>query len=231
MVGLGDLPGGNFFSRAYDISGDGEVIVGLSISSTEIAAFRLTSSTGMVSLGDLPGGSSLSAAYAVSDDGTTIVGYGSNDDGQVAMRWTSVQGMINLGDLPGGPVGSEANDVSANGRVIVGDSRVALSSSRAFLWTEQLGMVNLQELLAAKGVSEVAGWVLTNATAVSADGRTIVGNGRNPDGLQEAWIATVPEPPSYFLAALGMILVVALQTRQRAASRRQGYAAVAKRSN
>ena len=39
---------------------------------------------------------------------------------------------------------------------------------------------------------DLAGWQLTEATGVSANGRTIVGNGINPDGQQEAWIATIP---------------------------------------
>ena len=35
---------------------------------------------------------------------------------------------------------------------------------------------------------------LTVANSVSDDGRVIVGNGKNPDGQTEGWIATIPDP-------------------------------------
>jgi hypothetical protein len=38
---------------------------------------------------------------------------------------------------------------------------------------------------------DLAGWTLTEATGVSADGSVIVGNGTNPEGRFEAWIATL----------------------------------------
>jgi len=45
MVGLGDLPGGNFNSTAEDVSADGSVVVGSSeISSGNTEAFRNTQS-------------------------------------------------------------------------------------------------------------------------------------------------------------------------------------------
>jgi hypothetical protein len=51
---------------------------------------------------------------------------------------------------------------------------------------------------------------------VSADGGTIVGSSFNPDVGEEAWIATVPEPPG---AALGVaataVLAVLAAERQR----------------
>ena len=47
MVGLGDLPGGDFYSDALDVSADGSTVVGVSISTgdsfTGLQAFRWTS--------------------------------------------------------------------------------------------------------------------------------------------------------------------------------------------
>ena len=37
-------------------------------------------------------------------------------------------------------------------------------------------------------------WSLYEATAISHDGLTIVGYGKNPNGSTEAWIVTLPEP-------------------------------------
>ena len=56
LVGLGDLPGGVFFSEAYATSADGSVVVGYSSSAEGFEAFRWTEATGMVGLGDVSGG-------------------------------------------------------------------------------------------------------------------------------------------------------------------------------
>ena len=58
MVGLGDLPGGDFYSQGWGVSADGSVVVGRSniVSSLGMEAFRWTEAEGMVGLGDLPGG-------------------------------------------------------------------------------------------------------------------------------------------------------------------------------
>jgi len=41
---------------------------------------------------------------------------------------------------------------------------------------------------------DLAGWTLTGAVAVSADGSTVVGYGTGPSGAQEGWIAVIPRP-------------------------------------
>ena len=64
------------------------------------------------------------------------------------------------------------------------------------------------------GVS-VGGWMLRDATAISADGRTLVGWGWNPAIEQEAWIAVIPEPATLALVALGGLVLL---HRRRGAS-------------
>jgi probable HAF family extracellular repeat protein len=55
--GLGDLPGGTFFSIARAVSANSNVVVGYSTSASGTETFRWTVSQGMIGLGDLPGGS------------------------------------------------------------------------------------------------------------------------------------------------------------------------------
>jgi probable HAF family extracellular repeat protein len=192
MVGLGDLPDGVFSSTAEGISADGSVIVGagnLDLESfTTAEAFRWTAATGIVGLGDLPGGAVLSAADDVSADGSVVVGDSISASGFEAFRWTAGGGMVGLGDLPEGIFDSHAWGVSGDGSVIVGNGTTALGPE-AFIWTEGGGMQNLRELLIAGGATGPTGWRLIEASAVSADGRTIVGIGRNPAGNLEAWMA------------------------------------------
>ncbi len=96
MVGLGDLPGGDSYSDASDVSADGSVIVGRSNSVNGGEAFRWTESGGMVGLGDLPGGDSYSDASGVSADGSVIVGRSNSVNGYEAFRWTQETGMVSL---------------------------------------------------------------------------------------------------------------------------------------
>lgn len=92
MVGLGDLPGGNFSSYARDISADGSVIVGTGDSATGFEAFRWTSGGGMVGLGNLYY-TTRGHANAVSGDGSVVGGTTENNFVQEAFIWTPTTGM------------------------------------------------------------------------------------------------------------------------------------------
>ena len=80
--------------------------------------------------------------------------------------------------------------------MIVGVSRTDPLFDEVFIWDSFRGMRNLREVLIEQGVSNVVDWTLKDATAISADGQTIVGSGTNPNGDLEAWIATLPQPPN-----------------------------------
>lgn len=107
---VGDLPGGDFQSLAFDLSSDGGTVVGWS-EAGPLRAFRWTAGSGIVDLGVLPG-DSLSGGFAVNADGSVVVGMSGVANIQ-AYRWTGPGGMIGIGDLPGGASNSQANDVSA----------------------------------------------------------------------------------------------------------------------
>ena len=95
IVGLGDLPGGDFRSEAVDVSADGSVIVGWSESAAGVSqeAFRWEAGA-MAGLGDLPGGHFFSEAAAVSYDGDVVVGGSSCELGWEAFRWTTADGLV-----------------------------------------------------------------------------------------------------------------------------------------
>ena len=92
MIGLGDLPGGNYYSEANATSADGSVIVGRSQSMDfppYSEAFIWDANNGMRSLRDVLIQNydldltnwTLWYAYGISDDGTTIAGTGFNPEG------------------------------------------------------------------------------------------------------------------------------------------------------
>jgi probable HAF family extracellular repeat protein len=179
---------------ASDISSDGSTIVGTS----QGRAFRLRVGMAIEDLGVLD---ETSGTSAVSADGSVIVGYANEATftGVQAVRWTAETGMVGLGErLPGDFFWSEAHDVSADGAVVVGQQG---PPDGAFLWTENSGSRLIASILIEDyGLGEsLAGWQLIAANAVSADGKTIVGWGRNPVGEYEPWIAYVPEPSGLLL--------------------------------
>ncbi|MCZ8191916.1 MAG: PEP-CTERM sorting domain-containing protein [Microcystis sp. LE19-338.1B] len=197
MVGLGNLFGG-YLSRSPGVSADGSVVVGYSTSNYE--ASRWTQATGTVGLGNLEwewGG--FGEALGVSADGSVVVGYSSDDVSSEAFRWTQQTGMVGLGHLPSVDFRffSLASGVSGDGSVVVGYSESA-NGQELFIWNSTQGMRSLQQVLTNDYGLNLTGWSLYQANAISADGLTVVGDGTNPDGLTEAWIARLdgePVPP------------------------------------
>jgi probable HAF family extracellular repeat protein len=90
MVGLGDLPGGDYISGATAVSADGAVIVGFSYTEIGSEAFIWDAAHGMRNLRQLLvnelalglSGWSLGSPTDISDDGRTIVGSGTNPQGR-----------------------------------------------------------------------------------------------------------------------------------------------------
>ncbi len=232
MVGMGYLlpqPLNPHYSAAFGISGDGNVIVGSSDSVDGTQAFRWSNGV-MSGLGYLPspfpnppGDVVLTSwASAASYDASFIVGasrafdYEGKDQTE-AFRWHNGV-MIGLGDLPGSGFHSHANAVSTDGSMIVGYGTTD-QGYRAFLWTPTHGMRDLRDDLIGDYGLDLAGWTLTDATGMSADGKVIVGIGVNPSGHPEGWIARVPEPLTAMTLTLGSLFMVRRSSRDRRFSR------------
>ena len=191
MQPLGDLPGGPFGSNALGISADGTVIIGHGNSAAGAEGWRWTQATGMQTIGDLPGGLVESSAEGISRNARFIVGFGNSAQGREAILWTAEEGMVPLGELYGGPFLSDAEVVSDDGERIGGISE-GPDGHEAFFWTPALGMVPLEALLRLFGATGLDGWQLIHVNGMTADGRTLIGWGANPDGVDEAWVATLP---------------------------------------
>jgi probable HAF family extracellular repeat protein len=184
IVPLGSCGNEACSSAATAVSADGSVVIGFNYNAGIVSqGFRWTQATGIEGFNAVPN--------AVSADGSVIVGTGQNG----AFRWTQSSGIVWLEDHKNSD--SAATGVSADGSIIIG-KQIFSSGSESFLWSQETGMVSLKETLIGKGL-DVSGWTLNEATGISADGFTIVGNGTNPSGQSEAWVANlspeaVPEP-------------------------------------
>jgi probable HAF family extracellular repeat protein len=181
MVNLGNLGFYQPESRAFDISEDGNVIVGWSYSEVTQEAFQWTAATGMISLGLLTGGYQ-HEALAVSGNGLIAVGDGRTADGdRQAILWNGgPNGLEFLVDsLPGGHTNfSVANDITPDGMTIVGESYydciINTCYHQAVIWRgsgspEPLGFL--------------PNYTRSRALAVSGDGSVIVGQQSISGGL------------------------------------------------
>jgi probable HAF family extracellular repeat protein len=196
MVGLGDLPGGTFKSFARGASADGGVVVGNGYTERGSEAFRWTAETGMVPLGDGPNGTYATEANAVSADGTVIIGKSTAG----AFRWTAsrfeIIGIPNFITI--------VNAMTADGSIVAGWTNRWGLTARAALWDEQHGWRAVENILVQDYHLDLTGWSLQEATGISADGLTIFGNGKDPLGRYQGWIAHVPEPSTIILLALAL---------------------------
>ena len=173
MVALAPLVGGSH-TTATGVSGDGSVIVGYSDATSSMnRAVRWINGGGPSLLPTLPGGSD-SYVRGVSADGQVAVGEGDWNGGFHAIRWIGGGTVQDLGMLAA-PFNSNARavDASADGSVVVGQSG-SLGMSHAFLWRQDLGLVDLNVYLSTLGVS-LTGWTLMSVGSISADGLTICG--------------------------------------------------------
>ncbi len=194
-VGLELLPGFPFPAHAHAFGVSlGEILaVGSGQVGVKRAPIRWTT-TGPLLLRPQNGGD-VGEALAVAGGAPVVVGYDSYVSPNStfrAFRWIPGDppegGMHPLGILPG-QANSVAQAVSFDGSVVVGGGNFG-GGSKAFLWNAGDGMQDLSILLAQQGAG-IAGWTLERAEGVSADGRTIVGTGKDPNGNTAAWIVVL----------------------------------------
>jgi probable HAF family extracellular repeat protein len=177
MVGMGDLPGGSFWSEATGISADGTVIVGRGNHGPQIGApwheaWRWTAQTGMVPLGRLYQ-EGYSYADGVSADGSVVVGESRNFGFYPEpFRWQNGI-MTALGYLEPHHDYGYARAVSGDGQTVVGFSTEFGSGepNHAFRWTAETGMTYLGDLPDGRRAQIARG--------VSHDGSRVVGSGQS----------------------------------------------------
>jgi probable HAF family extracellular repeat protein len=144
-----------------------------------------------------------SDATAVSPDGSVVVGSTvSNGAGGNTQAFEWNNGVVTPLTWPAGYVTGSATAVSTDGTTIVGQMSPppggggggGNTSYRAFIWNQAIGVQDLQQVLTADGLGpSLSGWTLIAATAITPDGKTIVGIGLGPVE-EEGWIATLDAP-------------------------------------
>jgi uncharacterized membrane protein len=206
MTDIGSIAGGGVDTTARACSADGSVVVGQGTGFGGVReAFRWivdpmnpTGPDGTLSsiAGSLPG-VRFEDAYACSANGSVVVGIASVPSGREAVLWNN-GAIIRLGQLSGAFVASEAYAVSANGRVVVGAAQIGVDTFSlpvfdAFIWNPRDGIRGLRTYLVSLGLGSTLGtWQLAAANGISADGRAIAGDGTDPAGNEEGFLARIP---------------------------------------
>ena len=170
---------GQGWSEGRAISPNGLTVTGASGS----VAFRWTSGGGMQSRGSLSGQSS-AVGLGASTDGSVIAGIwrpGFNDRG---FRWTASTGMVDLGLFSGSTI-FRVRGMSGDGVAVVGQADGS-SGLVASIWTPRIGLQTLAQHLQARGVN-LAGWTLTDCTAVNANATAFGGLG-SYNGSPRGWV-------------------------------------------
>jgi uncharacterized membrane protein len=159
----------------FDVTPDGEVFVGNAKIAGDYQAVMYSESAGLTLLGVIPRANSFgdsSIANAVSGDGRTVVGTNNSFDRSDAFLWTEQSGMEKLADEDSHIPFTVANDISNDGSTVVGfglngDYPVAVR------WTDADGATIL---------SVPQEYFSSTATAISGNGKMIIGNAGSVDG-------------------------------------------------
>ena len=185
---LGSLPGW-LGSGAQAVSDDGTVITGIAGTlATGSQAFRWENGE-LTEIGLMSNGGTAAQGLGISVNGAYIVGSARDVTGFV---WSSVDGAIAVDGI------AEAYGVSDDGQTVVGTgcSGPTCESTSAVIWDRTTGSRFLKDLLELDHGLDLAGWSLLGARAITPDGLTIIGFGVNPFGVEESWIAVIPNPRS-----------------------------------
>lgn len=219
-------PGDKRDLHPTDVSQDGRVVVanrqdGLFFFTTanniDDVALLYSEQSGFTDLPPLEGYDG-TRATAISADGRSVVGTSqrlpltNKDFGTTSAITLWRDGQPQL--LSSAYAHASPLDISGAGDFVVGTHTFYSPFTDAFFYPEAMlwnsgNSYRLQTLLEQTyGLQEVlAGWRLTEATAISFDGRVIAGQGLAPDGKHSAWIVrfSIPEPSTTWLVLLALL--------------------------
>ena len=180
--GIADLGSTGHDSRANACDADGNVVVGWA--ATEFGNWQPTAWRDGV-LTTIEATEGFCEADVVTPDGLTAMGstYDPMTFHFAACLWDwdgAAWNKHKLGELPGTAPNQgyvTCNDCTPDRRVIVGYNQFYWGNSTGFVWTQATGMVDIVDFAAARGINFPPNFDVNSLTAISDDGRVLVGVG------------------------------------------------------
>jgi uncharacterized membrane protein len=180
FIPLGDLPGGESYSQAIDLSADGSTVLGQSIDNAGMQMFRWSAETGfsLVPLFDNGSGFPNFFATSISGDGSTLGGYAYTGAWTEAIKWSETDGFSPLGVLTsetGWDQYSLGLDLSSDGNAMAISGTAPITPfTAAIVWTTSMGLVPIGFLPEDQPDPFYASFSFSQA--ISSDGQTVVGS-------------------------------------------------------
>lgn len=190
-----DNPMGYFYFNT--ISGDGSTVGGMAVGPDYTSSAVVLGEQGVTNLTPTQDQSNL--VWDFSTDGSVAVGQAFMPPFSLrAFRWTAAGGMEVVG-----PDSSDCRACNANG-TIVGGGRINFGAPGLIAWIRigDAPWVDLKDyLVTEQGLgAELDGWKLETVQDISADGRTIVGSGINPQGCEQGFLVRIELPSTNDIA-------------------------------
>lgn len=206
---LGTITPDPWFVSASAVTGDGAVIYGYHRAAVPPPPGAYSGAFAWTERGGMQAFEPLTDVYDVSTDGTLFLGR--PPTGGISL-WSESGGYTSITTLE--TANAHASD---SGDVVVFTS-ASHQGGFPYIWQTGPGypwgsQILTAEFLADRFGLETDGWFIDSVRAVSADGTTIIGQGYNPMGLQEAWVAVIPEPGTLSLSALGLLVWIRRRSR------------------
>jgi uncharacterized membrane protein len=212
-------------TRINQVSASGETLVGWMEDPIQGTWYGVVWNSRVPSLVLTSRGATVDEVTAVSGDGLLIGG--ALFDGQRPLgdgyRRRALGGPMEfVQPLPGDAAPAQPFAMSYDGKVMVGFSGNPFLSFNPgpFIWTRQMGTMNLDEFVRGQGTAIEQWYSLWEPTSVSDDGRTIAGWGNGflgPAGwvlrIDTAFVCHAPGPSTAGAAASGQTLSVEFPTQ------------------
>jgi uncharacterized membrane protein len=141
----------------------------------------------------------------INHDGTIVLGqdYNAGFQRREAAFWTKTGGLwikTQIGAFVGTSLGQAyAVDCSADGSIVIGANQYGSNPGGprdAFVWTPADGMVKTRDFLASNGIEVDPFFAMIEMTAVTPDGRVMIGIGRWTDTFDLQTFRITLAPPS-----------------------------------
>ncbi|OHB52333.1 MAG: hypothetical protein A2Y10_00070 [Planctomycetes bacterium GWF2_41_51] len=196
-------------ARAEAISSNGTVIAGNIQSHNSDITETVLWQNGYIEILPNPENVTFSQVLEIAGNGSVIVGFYRDTNIARACVWQN--GMIETLPMLTGVTNSIATGSSFDGSIIFGNflegPGTGFSPIGAFIWDELNGTRLLKDFLENDYGLDLTGWNLLSVSATDASGNIITGYGINPQGQEELWIATIPEPGTIILFVVGGLML------------------------